>query len=120
MAADVLRIKDIGDSIGLSLNISKCELVCHLNAVIVDSLLQSFTRRNTDEATLLGAPMCTGPEVDLAWSTRLVELERAVERLSMLGAQEALVLLRASFSAPRVQHLLRCSPSYGSRSSSRI
>jgi hypothetical protein len=89
VAADVLRIKDIGDSIGLSLNISKCELVCHLNAVIVDSLLQSFTRRNTDEATLLGAPMFTGPEVDLAWSTRLVELERAVERLSMLGAQEA-------------------------------
>jgi hypothetical protein len=93
VAADVLRIKDIGDSIGLSLNISKCELVCHPNAVIVDSLLQSFTPRNTDQATLLGPPLFTGPELDLAWSTRLVELERAVERLSMLGAQEALVLL---------------------------
>jgi len=29
----------------------------------------------------------------------------------MVGSQDALILLRASFSAPRVQHLLRCSPS---------
>jgi len=28
-----------------------------------------------------------------------------------LGAQEALILLRTSFSAPKVLHLLRCSPS---------
>jgi len=29
----------------------------------------------------------------------------------MIGAQDALILLRASFSAPKVQHLLRSSPS---------
>jgi len=46
-----------------------------------------------------------------AWSARLSELERAVDRLSLLAAQESLVLLRASFSATRVQHLLRCSTS---------
>jgi len=28
-----------------------------------------------------------------------------------VGAQNALILSRASFNAPRVQHLLRCSPS---------
>ena len=63
-----------------------------------------------NDASLLGAPLFTGPELDHACSARLVELERAVERSRLLGAQEALVLLRASFSAPRV-HLLRCSPS---------
>jgi hypothetical protein len=120
VAADVLRIKDIGESIGLSLNISKCELVCHPNAVIVDPLLQTFIRRNTDEASLLGAPLFTGPELDLAWSTRLVELERAVERFSLLGAQEALVLLRASFSASRVQHSIEMLTVSGARSSRRI
>jgi len=57
------------------------------------------------------APLFTGPELDRAWSTRLAELERAVDRLSLLEAQEALVLPRASFNAPGVQHLLRCSPS---------
>ena len=34
-----------------------------------------------------------------------------MERLSLLNAQDALLVLRVSFSAPRVQHLLRCSPS---------
>jgi len=88
-------------------------LVCNPSTAVVDPLLQSFTRRSVDDASLLGAPLFTGPELDRAWSARLAELERAVDRLSLLGAQEALVLLRASFSAPRVQHLLRCSPSVG-------
>jgi len=34
-----------------------------------------------------------------------------VDRLKLLGAQEALILLRSSFSAPKVLHLLRCTPS---------
>ena len=34
-----------------------------------------------------------------------------VERLSLVSAQDALTLLRSSFSAPKVLHLLRCSPS---------
>jgi len=56
VAADVLRIKELSESIGLSLNISKCELVCNPSTDIVDPLLQSFTRRNVDDASLLGAP----------------------------------------------------------------
>ena len=38
-------------------------------------------------------------------------MERALERLALVGAQDELILLRASLSAPRVLHLLRCSPS---------
>jgi len=38
-------------------------------------------------------------------------MARAADRLGMLGSQDALILLRASFGTPRVQHLLRCSPS---------
>ena len=34
-----------------------------------------------------------------------------MNRLALISAQDALILLRASFSAPRVQHLMRCSPS---------
>ena len=61
--------------------------------------------------SLLGAPLFTGSKLDRLWSAKLVELERAVKCLSLLGVQEALVLLRASFKAPRVRHLLRYSPS---------
>ena len=71
VAADVLWVKKIGENIGLSLNISKCELVCHPNTSIVDPLLQSFTRRNMNDASLLGAPLFTGPELDRAWSAWL-------------------------------------------------
>jgi len=39
VAADVLRIKELGESIGLSLNLSMCELVCNLSTDIVDPLL---------------------------------------------------------------------------------
>ena len=40
-----------------------------------------------------------------------MELNRAADRLASLSAQDALLLLRISFIAPRIQHLLRCSPS---------
>ena len=42
----------------------------------------------------------------------MYDLSRAVDRLRLIGAQEALILLRASFSTPKVMHLLRCSPSH--------
>jgi hypothetical protein len=111
VVADVQRVKDIGENMGLTLNVSKCELFCHPNASITDPLLLSFSRRGINDASLLGAPLFIGSELDDAWSNRLTDLRRAVERLSLLGAQDALILLRASFSAPRVQHLMRCSPS---------
>ena len=65
------------------------------------------------EATLLGAPLSKGTALDQTWSERCDDLSRAVERLKLIASQDALILLKASFSAPRVQHLLRCSPSVG-------
>jgi len=59
---------------------------------------------------LLGAPL-SGAGLDKAWSDRCNGLARAVNRLRLIGAQDALILLRSSFSAPKVLHLLRCSPS---------
>jgi len=43
--------------------------------------------------------------------TSRAELAWASSRLSQIGAQKAQILLRGSFSAPKVLHLLRCSPS---------
>ena len=41
------------------------------------------------------------------------ELATAVRRLELVAAHDALVLLRSSFSAPKLQYILRCSPCYG-------
>jgi len=52
-----------------------------------------------------------GAALDTAWDDRCKDLARAVDRLKTISSQDALILLRSSFSAPRVLHLLRCSPS---------
>ena len=39
------------------------------------------------------------------------DLALAAERLRDIGSQGALILLRSSFGAPKVLHLLRCAPS---------
>jgi len=54
VAADAAKIIRIGADIGLSLNVSKCELIGHSDLPINDSLLQSFTRVPIDDMTLLG------------------------------------------------------------------
>jgi len=41
---------------------------------------------------------------------RCGDLERAISRLELISAHDGLVLLRASFSAPSLQHTLRASP----------
>jgi len=111
VASDVRRVVEDGRKLGLHLNPSKCEVICHSDLDISDPMLQTFTHTAITDATLLGAPLFQGSVLDNTWTDRCAELSRAVDRLSLIGAQDALMLLRISFSAPRVQHLLRCSPS---------
>jgi len=65
-------------------------------------LLQAFMRVNIGDTKLLGAPLFSGAGLDKAWSGRCDDLARAVDRLRLTGAQDALILLRSSFSAPKV------------------
>jgi len=113
VASDVKRIVEVGQTMGLALSTGKCELIAHPETVVSDAVLQSFKRLEPSEATLLGAPILPGERLDACWSERCADLTRAVDRLKMIGAQDALTLLRSSFSAPKVQHLLRCSPAAG-------
>ena len=42
-----------------------------------DTLLQSFNRVETENATLLGAPLFPGPALDRAWAERCEELAKS-------------------------------------------
>ena len=87
----------------------KCELITHRDCVVDDQMLQSFIRVDIGDASLLVAPLFTGTVLDDAWLARCDDLARAADRLRKINAPDALILLRSSFSAPKVFHLLRCS-----------
>jgi len=69
---------------------------------VIDALLQSFKRVELEDATLLGAPLFVGAALDSTWENRCEDLARACDRLRLIGAQYALIMLRSSFSAPIV------------------
>ena len=71
----------------------------------------NFTRVDVCDASLLGAPLFHGSELDKSWNGCCDDLARAAERMRDIGCQDALILLRSSFSAPKVLHLLCCAPS---------
>ena len=50
--------------------------------------------------------------MDNSLSSLCNDLERATSRLGLITARDAFVLLRASFSASKLQHIMRASPCY--------
>jgi len=64
VASDVAEVIRLGAEIGLSLNISKYELIAHSHLQLNDALLQPFSRVDIAATTLLGAPLFHGPVLD--------------------------------------------------------
>ena len=66
IAQDVQRIIEVGDSMGLHLNIVKCELISSPDFQVSDATLKSFPRTSIADASLLGAPLFPGVVLDEA------------------------------------------------------
>ena len=109
VAQDVETIRRKGKELGLLLNDKKCEFISR-TAVSVDPAFRNFVHLSTEEAELLGAPLTVGSAMDAALSSRCDDLARAATRLSSIAAHDALILLKASFSAPKLMHTMRASP----------
>ena len=110
VASDVDQVVARGAEIGLHLNVTKCELIHHPQYSPQTSLLRTFIPVGIDEASLLGAPLLEGQELDRTLAKCCSELSNAIDKLETLSSHDALILLRSSFSAPKIQHILRCSP----------
>ena len=113
MASDIDLIVNAGHEMGLNLNVAKCELIQQSNRTVSDSLLASFKQVDPPNMSLLGSPLMPGPEQDRRLEDCCVNLTTAIRRMELIEAHDALVLLRSSFCAPKMQYILRCSPCYG-------
>lgn len=108
---DVDLIADEGAKLGLHLNVKKCELIGRHR--ISSGRLADFTFTERDKVVLLGAPLFQGEALDDALVAACQTLSTAIGRLKSVAAHDALILLRSSFSAPKVNHIIRCSPCFG-------
>ena len=102
-ARDVELVRTKGEEIGLRLNTNKCEFIRH-RAHSTDPIFNNFVHLSVDNAELLGAPITTGAAMDRALTRRCDDLDRTAGRLHHVTAHDALILLRASFSAPKLLH----------------
>ena len=66
------------------------------------------------QATLLGSPIGDNDCVSAAIQDKVSALQRMIDRLAFLSAHDALLLLRSSFSIPKLLYLLRSAPCFAS------
>ena len=62
--------------------------------------------------TLLGAPVLSGRATDKVLQETISDLDRAIDRLSLLEAHDALCLLKNSIAMPKLLYILRTSPCF--------
>lgn len=112
VAADVALVQAQGEALGLKLNINKCEFI-NDSAHPSINIFQDFLKLTPDRSMLLGSPLRTGEAMDAALLKRCDDLALAISRMNSLSSHDALILLKSSFSAPKVLHTLRSSPCTG-------
>ena len=106
VADDISSIATEGPRYGLQLNSSECEAISTTGAVIYP-VLSGFAQKTPGSATLLGTPLSAGPVMTECLTFRCDDLSRAMDRLKLISAHDALVLLRNSLSAPKLLYTLR-------------
>ena len=112
VASDVDQFRSEGVKIGLHLNVAKCEVITKVHHKF-DLEIQGFVNINPDDACLLSAPLGSGRALDNTLALRCSDLRIAIGRFKSLPSHDAFILLRSSFSAPKVVHTLPCAPCSG-------
>ncbi|XP_055351541.1 uncharacterized protein LOC129597868 [Paramacrobiotus metropolitanus] len=124
VAEDFQTVIDAARAVGLSVNMSKCEIFVSGGTVEdQDSAISTFLNRFptvtvavAENLSLLGAPLLKdGIKSAIQQKTEVMRL--IANRLELLPKHQAYFLLKCSLSAPKVIHLLRCCPSFEARDS---
>ena len=118
--ADFNSILSEQDSLGLWVNLKKCELTIlgtdpSRNDFVSSSFINQFLGVSLvapQHLSLLGAPLFE-EGIDRELNARLLDLKLTCSRLEQLDHHDALFLLKNIFFIPKFQYLLRSSPCYG-------
>ena len=91
VAEAVDMVAEQGASLGLLLNRSKCKVIGSPEACSLPAF-DRFSVVDVESACLLGAPLLRGLAMDHMLESKCVVLERAMSRLCLLAAQDALTI----------------------------
>ena len=91
---DIITISESHRETGLRLNTAKCEIIME-DFTMIDGvdMFRDFIRVNKADMTLLGSPILKGKAQDKAIEQKTKDLSRAIDRLELLHAHDALVVL---------------------------
>ena len=114
---DVLHDLDIiksAEELGLSLNNSKSEIICH-DVTTRETLTRALPGAvvvNPESACLLGSPLGDVSSIDICLDDKIQALSIMGARFTHLSAHDALILLCHSFAIPKLRYLLRTAPCF--------
>jgi hypothetical protein len=95
------------------LNINIRQVITRQSASLAATVLSRSLMIKPCNSCLLRAPLHAGQVLANALKNKSEVLQRAVDRLRLVPAHDALALLRLSFSAQRLMYILRCSQCHG-------
>jgi len=105
---DLTIIDDLDTTLGLRLNRHKCEY--YSEAERTEVAFSDFQRVDRESLLLLGAPIFKGRALDAVLQDHSNALGQAIQDMSSLQAQSALILLRSCFGAAKLTFVLRSAP----------
>lgn len=111
---DLQLVKTRGESMGLVLSPSKCEIIASSEVIIraVKSVLPEASVVKPTDSTLLGAPLGHNA-IAAVLDEKFRDLKRMEERIGDLDSHDALYLLTKCLTLPRLTYFLRCAPTFG-------
>ena len=110
-----IEIIRLMETLGLHLNKSKSEIICSSDSPLCSQMLTYIPGAQVvdpSKATLLGSPIGDLDSVSVALLGKSNSLRIIGDRLGCFTAHDSLLLLRHSFSIPKLMYLLRTSPCF--------
>ena len=111
---DLDLVERMAPDLGLQLNRSKSELICDDQSVSEAMLLEApgLHLLSRDVADILGSPIGNIDHVSDVIQEKSQQLRLLGDRLRLLHSHDAILLLRHSFSIPKILYILRTAPCF--------